>query len=178
MRYEFWTWCPWLYVGFFGQLQLADVVYLVPSPEKYSAKYIQIYAVTHSTMNALSRREEETLLKTTKARALKECDALVKSMHQFVPHKSFLIWQHFQVSRTAPLAAQFLWSGHVSRSTRIYKIVCCISEFSTLPLVFGWCDSCVFRSTGPEPMEIVRAEYLRLRKQQMEDAPSEKMPNP
>ncbi|KAG8219913.1 hypothetical protein J3R82DRAFT_908, partial [Butyriboletus roseoflavus] len=29
-------------------------------------------------MNALSRREEETLLVTTKARALKECDAIVK----------------------------------------------------------------------------------------------------
>ncbi|KAH8120414.1 hypothetical protein DFH11DRAFT_1500544 [Phellopilus nigrolimitatus] len=29
-------------------------------------------------MNALSRREEETLQKSTKARALKECDALVK----------------------------------------------------------------------------------------------------
>ncbi|KAI0785974.1 hypothetical protein C8Q75DRAFT_808765 [Abortiporus biennis] len=29
-------------------------------------------------MNALSRREEETLLKTTKARALKECDPIVK----------------------------------------------------------------------------------------------------
>lgn len=29
-------------------------------------------------MNALSRREEETLLKATKARALKECDPLVK----------------------------------------------------------------------------------------------------
>ncbi|KAF8973909.1 hypothetical protein BDZ97DRAFT_1648224 [Flammula alnicola] len=29
-------------------------------------------------MNALSRREEETLLKTTKAHALKECDSLVK----------------------------------------------------------------------------------------------------
>ena len=29
-------------------------------------------------MNALSRREEDTLLKTTKARALKECDPAVK----------------------------------------------------------------------------------------------------
>lgn len=29
-------------------------------------------------MNALSRREEETLLKTTKARALKECDQVVR----------------------------------------------------------------------------------------------------
>ncbi|KAL4069567.1 hypothetical protein J3A83DRAFT_4093771 [Scleroderma citrinum] len=29
-------------------------------------------------MNALSRREEETLLKATKARALKECDSVVR----------------------------------------------------------------------------------------------------
>ncbi|KAJ8596999.1 hypothetical protein M405DRAFT_725132 [Rhizopogon salebrosus TDB-379] len=29
-------------------------------------------------MNALSRREEDTLLKTTKARALTECDSIVK----------------------------------------------------------------------------------------------------
>ncbi|KAG0708990.1 hypothetical protein DFH29DRAFT_794373 [Suillus ampliporus] len=29
-------------------------------------------------MNALSRREEDTLLKTTKARALAECDTIVK----------------------------------------------------------------------------------------------------
>lgn len=31
-------------------------------------------------MNALSRREEETLLKTTKVRALKECDPVVKGL--------------------------------------------------------------------------------------------------
>ena len=35
-------------------------------------------------MNALSRREEDTLVKATKARALKECDAVVKGadVHQ------------------------------------------------------------------------------------------------
>ncbi|KAF8844037.1 hypothetical protein BDN67DRAFT_895913 [Paxillus ammoniavirescens] len=33
-------------------------------------------------MNALSRREEDTLLKTTKARALKECDPVVKEFAQ------------------------------------------------------------------------------------------------
>lgn len=32
------------------------------------------------TMNALSRREEDTLLKATKARALKECDPVVKGI--------------------------------------------------------------------------------------------------
>lgn len=31
-------------------------------------------------MNALSRREEETLLKATKARALRECDPVVKGV--------------------------------------------------------------------------------------------------
>jgi len=31
-------------------------------------------------MNALSRREEETLQKTTKARALRECDSVVKGL--------------------------------------------------------------------------------------------------
>lgn len=34
-------------------------------------------------MNALSRREEDTLLKTTKARALSECDPVVKGPHAF-----------------------------------------------------------------------------------------------
>jgi hypothetical protein len=32
------------------------------------------------SMNALSRREEDALLKTTKARALKECDKVVKGL--------------------------------------------------------------------------------------------------
>lgn len=33
---------------------------------------------SHSLMNALSRREEETLLKTTKTYALKQCDSLLQ----------------------------------------------------------------------------------------------------
>ncbi|KAF9240895.1 hypothetical protein BU15DRAFT_45445 [Melanogaster broomeanus] len=33
-------------------------------------------------MNALSRREEDTLLKTTKARAMKECDPIVREFAQ------------------------------------------------------------------------------------------------
>jgi COX assembly protein 1 len=32
-------------------------------------------------MNALSRREEETLLKAAKTRALKECDPVVKGAY-------------------------------------------------------------------------------------------------
>ena len=35
-------------------------------------------------MNALSRREEDTLMKATKAHALKECDPLVKG--------AFCVW--------------------------------------------------------------------------------------
>ena len=34
--------------------------------------------VDHHIMNSLSRREEETLLKTTKSYALRECDDVVK----------------------------------------------------------------------------------------------------
>ena len=34
-------------------------------------------------MNSLSRREEETLLKTTKAYALRECDDVVKGRFLF-----------------------------------------------------------------------------------------------
>jgi hypothetical protein len=34
-----------------------------------------------SSLSALSRREEDSLLKTVKARALKECDPLVKGAH-------------------------------------------------------------------------------------------------
>lgn len=37
-------------------------------------------AVGKTTMNALSRREEDALLKSAKARALKECDPIVKGM--------------------------------------------------------------------------------------------------
>lgn len=39
-------------------------------------------------MNALSRREEETLLKTTKARALKECDVVVKGLRRVLQKKN------------------------------------------------------------------------------------------
>lgn len=36
------------------------------------------YSSNSGVMNALSRREEDTLMKATKAHALKECDPLVK----------------------------------------------------------------------------------------------------
>lgn len=39
---------------------------------------IQLGRAAAMSMNTLSRREEETLLKSTKARALQECDDIVK----------------------------------------------------------------------------------------------------
>lgn len=36
------------------------------------------------SMNALSRREEETLVKAAKTRALKECDIIVKGAGAFI----------------------------------------------------------------------------------------------
>lgn len=44
-------------------------------------------------MNALSRREEETLLKTTKARALQECDASVKGWDHDRPSEKITLTQ-------------------------------------------------------------------------------------
>ncbi|KAF9474479.1 hypothetical protein BDN70DRAFT_815651 [Pholiota conissans] len=74
-------------------------------------------------MNALSRREEETLLKTTKAHAMKECDNIVKACAS---------------GRTVSVA----WS--------------CREELKHV-------QDCMVQFTGPEPMEQVRKEYLRLR---------------
>ncbi|TFK41037.1 hypothetical protein BDQ12DRAFT_626195 [Crucibulum laeve] len=80
-------------------------------------------------MNALSRREEDALLKTTKARALKECDSVVKDFADCAS------------SRTISVA----WACR-----------------DKLKLV----QECMVQFTGPEPMEKVRMEYLRLRNQQ------------
>ncbi|RDB29472.1 hypothetical protein Hypma_015402 [Hypsizygus marmoreus] len=83
-------------------------------------------------MNALSRREEDTLLKATKARALQECDPVVK---EFAACAS---------GRTLSVA----WA--------------CRDSLKRV-------QSCMVQYTGPEPMEAVRAEYLRLRNQQQEE---------
>ena len=40
-----------------------------------------IRRVSNHCMDTLSRREEETLLKSTKERALKECDHVVRGMY-------------------------------------------------------------------------------------------------
>lgn len=45
-------------------------------------------------MNALSRREEETLLKQTKASALKECDPVVKEFALCAEGRTFTVaWE-------------------------------------------------------------------------------------
>jgi len=45
-------------------------------------------------MNALSRREEETLLKTAKAKALKECDPVVKEFAECATGRTFSVaWE-------------------------------------------------------------------------------------
>ncbi|KAL9714512.1 hypothetical protein Ac2012v2_002827 [Leucoagaricus gongylophorus] len=80
-------------------------------------------------MNALSRREEETLMKTTKARALKECDPAVREFAQCA------------CGRTISMA----WA--------------CKGKLKVV-------TECMIQFTGPEPMERVRKEYLRLRNQQ------------
>jgi len=80
-------------------------------------------------MNALSRREEETLVKTTKARALKECDPLVKEFAECA------------TGRTISVA----WA--------------CRAHLKKV-------QECMIQYTGPGPMEVVRAEYLRLRQEQ------------
>lgn len=80
-------------------------------------------------MNALSRREEESLLKTTKARALKECDAVVKDFAECA------------TGRTVSVA----WA--------------CKAKYKEV-------QDCMFQFTGPDAMEIVRKEYLRLKNEQ------------
>ncbi|KZP12065.1 hypothetical protein FIBSPDRAFT_870694 [Athelia psychrophila] len=77
-------------------------------------------------MNALSRREEDTLLKTTKTRALKECDVYVKAFADCA------------TGRTISVA----WA--------------CKDKYKTV-------QDCMVQYTGPEAMETVRREYLRLR---------------
>ncbi|KAB5590827.1 hypothetical protein CTheo_5727 [Ceratobasidium theobromae] len=101
-------------------------------------------------MDTLSRREEDTLLKATKAKALKDCDELVK----------------VQSLRSVRLAGPSALHGHVGKRTRtcrraytdsMYTLV----AFSPIVLTLG-------HSTCPENMEKVRAEYVRLRRQPAE----------
>ncbi len=62
-------------------------------------------------MNALSRREEDTLMKAMKARALKECDPVVKGTRIFllpsvftVFNKLFLAFAECATGRTVSVA--------------------------------------------------------------------------
>ncbi|KAF7965660.1 hypothetical protein HWV62_42404 [Athelia sp. TMB] len=55
-------------------------------------------------MNALSRREEDTLLKTTKARALKECDAFVKGAATPLSCQFYVAFAECATGRTLSVA--------------------------------------------------------------------------
>ncbi|KAJ8084144.1 hypothetical protein PM082_002911 [Marasmius tenuissimus] len=82
-----------------------------------------------SSLSALSRREEDNLLKTVKARALKECDPHVKAFAECMSGK----------------LVSAAWS--------------CKEQLKVV-------ESCLIQYTGPQPMELARAEYLKLRNQQ------------
>jgi hypothetical protein len=72
-------------------------------------------------MNSLSRREEETLLKTTKAYALKQCDSLLQGALEFTlfsPDNSFIITQN--LLRVQP-DGQSLLLGLVEISSALFK---------------------------------------------------------
>lgn len=112
-------------------------------------------------MNALSRREEETLLKTTKARALQECDAFVKGIFDFFHPLINSLRQ--QLSRNAPRGGRCRLHGLAGTSSRISSNVCFNSEQITSSTNLRSING--FGSTGPEPMEAARQEYLRLRNQ-------------
>jgi hypothetical protein len=110
-------------------------------------------------MNSLSRREEETLLKTTKSYAFRECDDVVKGRF----HGIMILLTDSCPNSFCGLR---VWSDYfcclgmsrkVTRSPRMYDSVVRTYCFSL------WSTSYLCPSTGPEPMERVRQEYLRLR---------------
>ena len=80
-------------------------------------------------MNALSRREEDTLMKATKAHALRECDPLVKrkrnpvdlSLPQPWTWLNFCTWT--QNLRNVQPEGRSLSPGRVSRNTGKFRIV-------------------------------------------------------
>lgn len=77
-------------------------------------------------MDTLSRREEEALLKSTKARALKECDHFVKGVC-FSPSKLFQDSTHSnrQNLQNVLLVVPSLLLGPVVDSIKRYKNACC-----------------------------------------------------
>lgn len=76
-------------------------------------------------MNALSRREEDALLKTAKSRALKECDQVVKGSNP--PEVVTILTtlkRHEQISQNVLRVALFPSFGPAKRNTKKYKIAC------------------------------------------------------
>ena len=71
------------------------------------------------SMNALSRREEETLLKATKARALRECDPVVKGV--FETPLSFIVTNNIQILQHVRPVAPCLLRGLVETSSSLFR---------------------------------------------------------
>ena len=93
-------------------------------------------------MNSLSRREEETLLKITKAYALRECDDVVKG--RFSWHYDTLDWfRTQQLLRSARLVGLFLSLGHVEKSCRKSKVVWFSCKDPLRTSLFGLPLTCV-----------------------------------
>lgn len=118
------------------------------------------------TMNSLSRREEETLLKATKAHALQECDIFVRGKHiclalnleinllsSFLRIRRLRFWSN----RFRSLEMQ----RPTTESPRLHGSIV-IHFFHPCSRIDFW------TSTAPEPMEEVRREYIRLRNQRQE----------
>lgn len=78
-------------------------------------------------MDALSRREEETLLKTTKARALKECDPVVKGTS--TTQSAFLFLTLPQNLHSVPKGGRSRLLGLAETSTSRCKSACFSSMF-------------------------------------------------
>jgi hypothetical protein len=114
-------------------------------------------------MSTLSRREEETLFKTTKAHALKECDPLVKGMFSV----TCLSRQRHPLCSIRRLCC---WT-YSFRCLGLQGEVQCRSELR-LPVVsvifFIHSSYSYVSSTRPESMQLVRDEYLRIRNEQQE----------
>lgn len=79
-------------------------------------------------MNTLSRREEDTLLKTTKARALTECDSIVKgsAMHSSMIKNSYIDFVSLRIrqlrNRTYAVCGMGL-QGQVQSLTGVYATI-------------------------------------------------------
>jgi len=119
-------------------------------------------------MNALSRREEETLLKTTKARALTECDPIVKGMSALfwlrILTKVLMCPTSVRIRRlrnrthiVCRVGLQGQVQGFAGMYATIVSLLHCTLPFQRTEGIF---------STSQSAMEGVRKEYLRLRDQE------------